>query len=90
MHETSGKWRRKLLLSVQERNVSSVDGVVNVSDGIVDDWRGGVTILSGKRRGASLAWSKPIKVESYKHVNWPHFTVASQAGGALAAISLFN
>jgi len=72
---------------VQERNVSSVDGIVNVSDGIVDDWRGGVTILSGKRRGASLAWSKPIKVESYKHVN---FTVASQADGALAAISLFN
>lgn len=30
---------RKLLLSARERNVSSVDGVVNVSDGSVDDRR---------------------------------------------------
>lgn len=42
---------RKLPLSARERNVSSVDGVVNVSDGIVDDRRGGIARSSLRRRG---------------------------------------
>lgn len=40
---------------------------------------GSVAILSGKRRGASLARFEPIKAESRKHVvNRPHFAAASR------------
>lgn len=81
VHETSdGSGVVSQITAICDENETSAASTASSTSAMASLTTGGVAILYGKRRSASLlARPKPIKAESRKHVvNRPHFTVASR------------